>query len=142
MFEIAPTGFRKQTAWSHQKIRHWRSVSTKGITTNCWLWERRKQSLRSNNKRAIPSWYYCCNLLRWHQKKLQLNRIKKHLSKTAVKLKDCIVQPRDDANVWRKMAIVSKSWEIDCTTASRFLMDRMHSLYSGQKGKSKLQIVV
>ena len=75
-------------------------------------------------------------------KKLQLNYIKKHLSKTAVKMKDCIVQLWDEANVWRKMAIVSKSWEIDCTTASRCLMDRMRSLYSGQKGKSKLQMVV
>ena len=75
-------------------------------------------------------------------KKLQLNCIKKHLSKTAVKLKDCKVQLRDDANVWRKMAIISKSWKIDCTTASRSLMDRMRSLYSGHKGKSKLQMVV
>ena len=74
--------------------------------------------------------------------KLQLNRIKKHLHKTAVKLKDSMVQLRDEANVWRKMAIISKSWKIDCTTASRSLMDRMHSLYSGQKGKSKLQMVV
>ena len=75
-------------------------------------------------------------------KKLQLNCIKKHLSKTAVKLKDCIVQLRDDANVWRKMAIISKSWETHCTTASRSLMERMRSLYNGQKGKSKLQMLV
>ena len=70
-------------------------------------------------------------------KKLQLNYIKKHLSKTAVKLKDCLVQLRDDANVWRKMAVISKSWETDCTTASRSSMDRMRSLYSGQKKKIK-----
>ena len=75
-------------------------------------------------------------------KKLQLDCIKKHLHKTAVKLKDCIVQLRDDANVWRKMAIISKSWKIDSTTASRSLMDKMRSLYSGQKGKSKPQMVV
>ena len=75
-------------------------------------------------------------------KKLQLNCIEKHLHKTAVKLKDCIVQLRDDANVWRKMAIISKLWKIDSTTASRSLMDKMRSLYSGQKGKSKPQMVV
>ena len=75
-------------------------------------------------------------------KKLQLNCIKKHLSKTAVKLKDCIVQLGDDVNVWRKKAVISKSWETDCTTASRSLMDRIRSLCSGLKGKSKLQMVV
>ena len=61
-------------------------------------------------------------------KKLQLNCIKKHLHKTAVKLKDCIVQLRDDANVWRKIAIISKSWETDSTTAPHSLTDRMRCL--------------
>ena len=45
-------------------------------------------------------------------KKLQLNCFKKHL-KAPVKLKNRIVQLGDDANIGRKMAIISKSREID-----------------------------
>ena len=70
-------------------------------------------------------------------KKLQLNCIKKHLCKTAVKLNDCIVHLRDDANVWRKMEIISKSWETDCTTASRFLTDRMRSLFTADRKENQ-----
>ena len=45
--------------------------------------------------------------------KLQLNCFKKHLFETTVKLEDGIVQLRGDANIWRKMAIISKLREID-----------------------------
>ena len=74
-------------------------------------------------------------------KKLQLNCFKKHLGKKPVKLKDRIVQLGDDANICRKMAITSKSMEIDCnniiinhelTTTLYCLIERM---YSGHKGK-------
>ena len=48
-------------------------------------------------------------------KKQQLNCFKKHLRKTPDKMKDRIVQLGDDANIWRKMGVISKSREIDCS---------------------------
>ena len=48
-------------------------------------------------------------------KKLQLNCFKKQLCKLPDKLKGRIAQLGDDANIWRKMAVISKSREIDCT---------------------------
>ena len=76
-------------------------------------------------------------------KKLQLNCFKKHLRKTPIKLKDNIVQVRDDANIWKKVTIISKSRKIYCNKiiSNQELTigwDKMRSLYSGHKGNSKL----
>lgn len=75
-------------------------------------------------------------------KRLQLNFFQKYLRKTLVKLRDHIVQLGDDANFWRKVAIISKSREIDCnkivrnyevTITPRCLTDRMRFFSSGHK---------
>ena len=73
-------------------------------------------------------------------KQLQVNCYKKHFWKTPVKLRDCILWFKDDANIWRKMAIISKLWEADCSKTissheliitPRCLMDATRSMCSG-----------
>ena len=74
-------------------------------------------------------------------KKLQLSCFEKYLHKTPVKF----------ADFWRKMAIISKSREIDCskiisnhelTITPRCLTDRTLFFYSGHKGKSNFKCVL
>ena len=57
------------------------------------------------------------------------------------------MQLGEDANIWRKIAIISDSREVDrddiianceLTVTPRCLMDRKQTLYSGYPGKSKL----
>ena len=80
-------------------------------------------------------------------KKLQLNCFKKNLRKTPVKLKDRIVQLEGDANICRKIAIISKSTEIDCnriisnhelTIKPWPLMNRTCSLYGDRISVSSI----
>ena len=84
-------------------------------------------------------------------KKLQLNCFNKNFRKTPAKLKDPVVQLGGDANIWRKMAIISKSREIDCNKiisnheliiTPPCLMDRKRSFYGGHKGESKFMSVL
>ena len=84
-------------------------------------------------------------------KKLLLNTLKKASKTNHIKLKDREIRLGDDANIWRKIAIVSNSRDIDyndiignyeLSVTPQSLMDAKRNLHDGGQGKSKLIEVI
>ena len=84
-------------------------------------------------------------------KKVQLKTFKRSSMNTTLKTNDREIQLGDDASIWRKIAIISASREIDrhsiigdneLSVTPRSLMDSKRNLYNGGQGKSKLIEVI
>ena len=78
---------------------------------------------------------------------MQLTIFKSAKKKVTVKLEDRVIQLGEGANIWRKIALISDSCEVDhdiiisnseLTVTLRCLMKRKQTLYSGYPGKLKL----